>query len=137
MAVALLLAAMLAACRPAAELELSDGWVRAMPPGTPMTAAYLRLHWHGDRPLVIASWHSDAHREASLHRTVRRGGVSRMEAAPQARIDPGGSLVLEPGGLHLMLMQPARDLQAGDTVTVTLVSDHGRRFRFDLPVEDR
>lgn len=129
----------LAACAPAAppELEATDGWVRVMPPGSRMTAAYATLEWPGDEPLVVSTWRSDAFGDVSLHRTVRSEGVSRMEAVPEVVLAPGSSLALEPGGLHLMLMQPSRELQPGDSVGITLVSDSGREFRFDLPVERR
>jgi hypothetical protein len=60
-----------------------------------------------------------------------------MEAAPPAVILPGGSLSLQPGGLHLMLMQPGGELAPGDSVSITVISDSGRNFRFDLPVEAR
>ncbi|MEJ8568877.1 copper chaperone PCu(A)C [Elongatibacter sediminis] len=133
------LLAALAGCAPqsAPTLELSDAWVRAMPPGAGMTAAYGELTWTGREPLVISEWLSDAHADVSLHRTVRRDGVSRMEAVPQPAIDPGESLRLEPGGLHLMLMKSTRPLQAGDSVVLTVISDSGRSFQFDLPVEGR
>jgi hypothetical protein len=130
----------LLACSPtpqSPELRLVGGWVRAMPEGASMSAAYGTLQWHGDEPLVIAEWHSDAHGDVSLHRTVERGGQIRMEAAPPAAILPGGSLSLQPGGLHLMLMQPGRELAPGDSVSITVISDSGRNFRFDLPVEAR
>lgn len=108
-----------------------------MPPGSRMTAAYATLDWPGDESLVVSAWHSDIFGEVSLHRTVRSDGVSRMEAVPEAVLAPGGSLVLEPGGLHLMLMQPSRELLPGDSVDISLVSDNGREFRFDLTVERR
>ena len=132
-------ALLVAGCTPAGapEIEVSGGWVRAMPPGSHMTAAYATLAWPGNAPLRITGWRSEAFDDVSLHRTVRADGVSRMEAVPDAAIAPGDTLVLEPGGLHLMMMQPTREIQPGDSVDVTLVSDNGREFRFDLPVERR
>lgn len=122
---------------PAAELRLEDGWVRAMPAAAPMSAAYGTLHWHGREPLVITAWHSDDYADVSLHRTIVQDGVSRMEAVPAAVIEPGGRLTLEPGGLHLMLMRPGRELRTGDFVGIALESDNGRSFRFDFPVAAR
>ncbi len=108
-----------------------------MPAQSRMTAAYGTFRWHGDQPLVITDWSSDRYGDVSLHRTVVRDGVSRMEAAPAATIQPNGTLVLEPGGLHLMLMQPVQTVQAGESLGLMLTSDNGERFRFDLEVQAR
>lgn len=99
-----------------------------------MAAAYGTFEWRGDRPLVIAAWYSDEYAAVDLHRTVRHDGLSRMEPVAQPVIPAGGRLTLEPGGMHLMLMTPGRNLQPGDTVGITLQSDNGRSFRFDFPV---
>ena len=137
--ICMLLVAVLAGCSPAPSetLEMEDAWVRAMPDGTQMSAAYGTLHWHGSEHLVIAGWESDAYADVSLHRTVERDGVSRMEAVGEAVIAPGSTLVLAPGGMHLMLMRPTRKLVPGDTVAVMLISDSGESFRFVVPVEAR
>lgn len=108
--------------------------MRAMPATATMSAGYGTLHWRGSERLVIAGWRSANFGAVSLHRTIVRDGVSRMEAVNDAAIEPGDELVLEPGGLHLMLMGPIRELRAGDTVSITLLSDSGRSFRFDFPV---
>jgi copper(I)-binding protein len=126
----------LLACTPGpdAELSLEDGWVRAMPAAATMSAGYGTLHWRGSERLVITGWRSANFGAVSLHRTIVRDGVSRMEAVTDAAIEPGDELALEPGGLHLMLMGPIRELRVGDTVSITLLSDSGRSFRFDFPV---
>lgn len=108
-----------------------------MPPGVAMTAAYGVFTWSGPQPLVVTGWSSEEYADVSLHRTVQTQGVSRMEAVPRPVIEPGERLVLEPGGLHLMLMQPLGEIAPGDTVSLTVISDSGRRFRFDLEVAAR
>lgn len=61
-----------------------------------------------------------------LHETVREGeGVAmrmQMRAVAEIAVPARGSARLEPGGYHVMLLQPALEWVPGDTVTV--------RFRF-------
>ena len=55
-----------------------------------------------------------------LHRSVIANGVSTMRPAGDQVIPAGGMLRIAPGGLHLMLMQPKRELKIGDTVRFRL-----------------
>jgi len=129
---------LLLACTPSnqqSQLEFEDAWVRAMPPGSKMTAGFGRLVNTGTDDLSIAGWASDSFGVVSLHRTVTENGVSRMRSIPELTLSPGSERVLEPGGYHLMFMQPVE----GDRQVVRLnveLSD-GSQYVFDLPVERR
>lgn len=61
-----------------------------------------------------------------LHETVRSGEgvdmVMRMQPVSEIVVPAGGAARLEPGGHHVMLIEPALDWQPGDTALV--------RFRF-------
>lgn len=101
-------------------LELQDGWIRAAPPGAMMTAGYARLRNGGKQLLRVDGASSDAYGSVELHRTVVEHGLSRMKHGQPLVLAPGASAALEPGGWHLMLMRPARELKSGDVVTLTL-----------------
>ena len=101
-------------------LAATGGWVRATPPGMPMLAGYVTLANGGDAPVTLVGASSPAVEAVELHRTEIVDGVSRMRAAGELVIAPGESLVLAPGGLHMMLMRPVAPIGAGDTVEVTL-----------------
>lgn len=130
--------ASLYACAPTEEkdsLLLREAWVRAIPPGSMMTAGFGRLVNDGTGDLVISHWSSDDFADVSLHRTVDENGVSRMKSVPELTLQTGAELVLEPGGYHLMLMKPVRsDLE---TVTVRVEVSGGKQFEFYVPVERR
>jgi copper(I)-binding protein len=130
--------AFLHACAPSnqpVQLVFEDAWVRAMPPGSKMTAGFGRLVNTGADEMIIAGWSSDDFGNVSLHRTVTEDGISRMHSVSQLTISPDSEQVLEPGGLHLMFMRPVEaDRQA---VKVDIELSDGRHFIFDLPVERR
>jgi len=129
---------LIAACSPSNQqspLVFEDAWVRAMPPGSKMTAGFGRLVNTGTGEITITEWTSNDFADVSLHRTVNQDGVSRMRRVPELSLSPGDEQVLEPGGFHLMFMRPA----TGDrrTVSLTVKLSDGRQFSFDLPVERR
>ena len=55
-----------------------------------------------------------------MHDMVHEGGMMKMHKMEQWTIPAQGSLVLKPGGGHLMFMGLRRQLKAGDTVQLTL-----------------
>lgn len=144
----LLLRAGVAAClgmlhwtgAPAADgtgLALESAWVRAMPPGMQMTAAFGRLHNPGTQAIELVAFSSPDFGELGLHRTETVDGVSRMREIPSLVIAGGEAAELAPGGYHLMLMGPIRPLAEGQSVAVSVTAADGRVFHFELPVERR
>jgi len=131
---------LLSACEPvppSSLMSMENGWVRAMPPGLGMTAAYGLITNHDSDTITVSSFASDSFESVSLHRTRIENGVSRMEQLPGLTLAGGASSLLEPGGLHLMLMKPSRNTLPGDKVGLTLTTSGGQQFHFYLPVEAR
>ena len=119
------------------ELTFDAAWIRAMPPGMKMTAAFGRLHNADTETIELTAFASPQFGDVSLHRTELVEGVSRMREITSLSIGTGETIELAPGGYHLMLMQPAGLLAVGQTVTVEMTSSDGRSFDFDVPVERR
>ena len=129
---------LLAACsRPVVENQLlfEDAWVRAMPPGSMMTAGFGRLVNNSAVDLKITAYASPQFADVSLHQTVLEDGMSRMQEVPALQIPAGSEIDLEPGGHHLMFMQPIEKQE--DILLLHVDVDGGGRFSFELPVERR
>lgn len=120
----LLSACLLVACgagTPSAPVQAGakpNAWIRLGPPDAMMLAGYVRIENAGDQPMRLRRIESDAFAEISLHTTELIDGVSRMRELHDFTVPPGESVVLEPGAMHLMLMQPTRTLSEGDTVSL-------------------
>jgi len=130
----------LVACSPREQLSgpiFDEAWVRPIPPGMKMTAGFGKLHNPGDTAIVFNSFSSPSFGDVSLHRTEREDGVSKMREVPELLVAPGDSIVLEPGGYHLMLMIPSGDVTPGQTITIAMTAEDGRSFSFEVPVERR
>jgi len=119
------------------ELTFDAAWIRAMPPGMKMTAAFGRLHNADTETIELTAFASPQFGDVSLHRTEFVDGVSRMREVTSLSIAAGQTVELVPGGYHLMLMMPVVPLAESDRVTLDMRADDGRVFRFELPVERR
>lgn len=117
-------------------LAIEDGWVRAMPPGQPVTAGFMVLFNPGEQPLTVVGISSEQAERVQLHRTVQHGERVRMEAVGELEIPAGGRVLLAPGGLHLMLFGLSEQLGAGESVLLAFTLSDGSRVVSNLPVVD-
>ena len=124
----LLLCLPLSACARDCAPQVKDGWIRLMPGGMPMQAGFGRIDNRCPMPATIVSASSPSYGSVELHESRMVGGVSRMRAVPELRIAPDGAAVLQPGGLHLMLMQPTSPLKAGSRVAIEFELKDGRKL---------
>ena len=130
----LLLCLPLSACARDCAPQVKDGWIRLIPGGMAMQAGFGRIDNRCPMPATIVSASSPAYGSVELHESKTVGGVSRMRAVPELRIAPDGAAVLQPGGLHLMLMQPKSPLKAGSRVAIEFALKDGRKLLGEFEV---
>lgn len=120
-----------------AGLETRGAWVRAAPPTAQVIAGYLTLANTGAQTLRVDGVAAEGFARAELHTMTHSDGVMRMRRLLGLDIAPGERVELAPGGMHLMLIGPARTFAAGEEVAVELrCGESVHRVR--LPVrEDR
>ncbi|MFT3790009.1 MAG: copper chaperone PCu(A)C [Rudaea sp.] len=134
-----LLVLALAACQAAfaaGRLEIAGAWIRTAPPGAMMLAGYATLRNTGDAPLIVTGAGSDAFGDVSLHGSVSVDGVERMQALGEVEIAPGASVVLAPGGKHLMLMRPKGGIEVGESIKIHFATKSGEGVAADFVVHD-
>ena len=98
-----LLAVFLALGTPSAlaEVTFGDAWIRAPLPGQSVTAGYCDIANAGSRPAVVVGFRSSVRVE--MHETIHDGAMVRMRALKSLTIEPKSTILLAPGGKHLML----------------------------------
>jgi periplasmic copper chaperone A len=98
----------------------SGAWVRPGAAGGD-TAAYLVIaNAAGTADTLVSASSADAD-SVGLHQTMTdASGMTGMQPMTGIDIPAGGSVTLEPGGTHLMVMGLAKDLTAGGMLDVEL-----------------
>lgn len=109
----------------ACDLKVESAWIRTAPPTASVLAGYAKLINTGPRPLKIAAIRSVDFATIEAHETLNEGGMSKMRAIPAFEIPAHGSVGLQPGGKHLMLLQPKRTLQGGDVTNLVFEDGAG------------
>ena len=118
-----------------ASLTVSDAYVRAVPPGTPTSLAFMTIKNSGnvDRKLVKAD--SPVAKTVELHNHTNENGVMKMRQVKEIEIKAKGQAELKSGSYHVMLIDLKQTLKEGDTVPVTLTFDDGSTQKIEAPVK--
>lgn len=104
------------------------------PPTTSEAAGYFTVVNLGSSPDTLVSITSPVAASAMLHTQVPDGGMMRMEHVSTPVLPARDSLVLAPGGTHLMLMNLDRLPKPGDSISVTLTFARAGTATVMLPV---
>lgn len=103
----------------AAAVTVTDPWVKAA--DADMTGAFAVLSHTGDTDAELTGASTSAAGIVELHEMAGSAGALQMREIEGGIVIPaGGGAALAPGGLHLMLMDLADPLEAGETIGVTL-----------------
>ncbi len=118
-----------------AELQISDAWIKHLPPTVPVRAGYMTIHNSGDSAQRIVGADSESFGSVEIHESLMQDGMMRMERREVLVIEAGATLRLEPGGLHLMLMMPAQPTEPGEVHRVRLRLGDGSTRALDMTVK--
>lgn len=115
-------------------LVWQQAWVRSMPPGTQVAAAYGAVTNQGDGVVTVTGVTSSLNTSAMMHDSVTEGEQRKMIHLPSLAIESGAQLSFQPGGKHIMLMNVDPPLVEGDTIELCLVTAGGTSFCSQAPV---
>ena len=102
----------------AAQITVSDAWVRGTVAGQKVTGAFMRLTSPADTTLVDVA--SPAATIVEIHEMKKDGGMMKMNAVDKLPVPAGKPVDLKPGGYHVMLFDLKQPLTEGDIVPLTL-----------------
>ncbi|MFO7322138.1 MAG: copper chaperone PCu(A)C [Chloroflexota bacterium] len=119
-------------------VHVLDAWARPAGAGMPNSAAYglvVNLTPFEERIVAAAS---DAAMAVELHEmTLDDNDVMRMRPVEGGiRVPAGGVALLQPGGLHVMLIGLNEPLMAGETLDLTLEFSHAGETPLQVPVRE-
>ncbi len=102
------------------KITVTELWSRPSPMKAGNGAVYMVLTNEGGEDDALISAKSDVSEVVELHETKMEGDMMKMQPVSKIEVPAGGSARLEPGGLHVMLINLKQELVEGEKVTLTL-----------------
>lgn len=102
-------------------LVITQAWSRATPGGAKVGGGYLTIENKGTAPDRLLGGSSDVSAKVQVHQMSMNNGVMTMRPVDGGLvIEPGKTVKLTPGGLHLMLLDLKGPLKQGQKLPITL-----------------
>lgn len=117
------------------DLEISNGFSRATLPNAPVGGGYITITNKGAEADRLVSAASPAAGVVQIHQMKMDGDVMKMNELPDGvEIPAGATVVLEPGGLHIMFMKLNAPFVEGTKIPVTLTFEKAGSVDVELSV---
>lgn len=115
-------------------ITVQDPYVRLAPPNAPATGAFMVIKNTGDKDVKVLKADNPASRVTELHTHLNENGVMKMRPVAAIEVKAKGQAVLQPGGLHVMMIDLKAPMKEGDVVPITLSFDDGSSKQVDAKV---
>ena len=120
----------------AGDLVITQAWSRATPGGAKVGGGYLTIENKGATADRLIGGSADIAGKVQVHEMAMNNGVMTMRPVDKGlTIEPGKTVKLAPGGLHLMLLDLKSPLKQGDKVPLTLEFERAGKVSLSLEVQ--
>jgi len=114
-------------------LVILDAWARATP--AKAGGAFLTIRNDGDTADQLTGASSTIAPMVGVHETIADNGVMKMRPVGSIDLPPHQTVMLKPGGYHVMLMGLANPLKEGDTFPLDLTFAHAGKVTVTVTVK--
>jgi hypothetical protein len=120
----------------AGDLVITQAWSRATPGGAKVAGGYLTIENKGSAPDRLIGGSTDVADKVQVHEMATNNGVMTMRPLDKGlTIEPGKTVKLAPGGLHLMMLDLKSPLKQGDKLPVTLEFERAGKVKLSFDVQ--
>ncbi|MEW6145571.1 MAG: copper chaperone PCu(A)C [Thermodesulfobacteriota bacterium] len=118
------------------KVVVEGAWVGEVPPSSPVAAAYMTIKNEGTSDDKLLSVTSSISGSTMIHETVVDDqGVARMNMVDALVIPAGKSVVLKPGGTHIMLMDLKEPVTGKAKIGLDLKFENAGDVKVEAPVK--
>lgn len=116
-------------------VQVSKAWARATASKARTGAAYVTIMNGGATSDKLVSASTPVAGRAELHTHIKDGDVMKMRQVQHIEVGPKAMVMLQPGGLHIMLMGLKEPLKKGATFPLTLVFEKAGETTVEVAVQ--
>lgn len=117
-------------------IELHDPWVRTPSQAVDTTAFYVTIMNGSSSDDALIGIKSEIAKVGEIHETTHENNVMKMQPVSEIPVPAQGSVALQPGSFHAMLMGLNQELKAGDKVQIELIFKNAGSIPVEAEVRD-
>jgi copper(I)-binding protein len=118
----------------AESLKIEHSYLRSMPPGQSVTAAFLTVTNQSKIDCLIVSSRSPLTSRIEFHQHQHVNDMMQMRPIESVLVGAGKTVRFEPGGLHLMLFNMEKLLRPGHKAQLELLTDKCGNYAVTLDI---
>ncbi len=118
------------------EIDIIGATIPLAPPNASVNAGYVKFTNTSDKDVEFHSFTSPVYDSVEMHVMENKSGTAKMKQAKKILVPANTSIELKPGGTHLMLIGPRRDIRAGEQILMIAQDSLERRFMLKFNVVD-
>ncbi|MDX2368297.1 MAG: copper chaperone PCu(A)C [Colwellia sp.] len=115
-------------------ISVEHSYIRSSIPGTTITSSYMIIENKGEKTVTLLGANSKISSRIEIHQHSMSDGMMRMRQLDSIVIKAKQRIVLQPSGLHLMLFEVKKPLQAQQEVELTLNFSNKASVTIQVPV---
>lgn len=115
----------------AADIEVSEIYVKQTPPNAKNTAIFLKIKNNTAQNVALVDAECDLSEYTEIHTILREGDKMTMIKVPELTINANSSLELKPGGDHIMLFDLKKPITKGRKANLTLTFSNGESLKLN------
>jgi len=112
----------------AGTVRVDGAYVRGLPPGQTVTAAFMTLHNDSDKAKVLSGVQAPFAARAEIHQHSHHQGLMQMRKIEQLVIEPNSKQLFQSGGYHIMIFGLDRTLRSGERLPLVLQFEGGEQL---------
>ncbi len=103
------------------DLKVENAFLVLPNKGSKVTAAYVDFKNESNKELQIKISSADGFKAVEMHETIHEDGRASMRRIEDLKITANQKQSLKPGGLHIMLFEPAKELKEGEKLNLNFL----------------
>lgn len=118
------------------DMMVSNAWARFSVTGMTASGVFLDIHNQGKQNDTLIAVSTPAAGHSEIHESSEHNGMMHMQPLPDGLPLPAQQTThLQPGSMHIMLMDLKQPLKPGTTIPLKLVFKHSQPLTITVPVK--
>jgi len=121
----------------AQDIQIEHQYARAASAIAKSGASFMHIMNNGEVDDTLIAVRTDVAKMPELHTHIMEDGVAKMrEVEGGFFIEAGNAIILERGGLHIMMMGLTRPFIQDEVITLTLIFENAGEITIEVPIDN-